>query len=187
MKTTTNYGLKKPDGTDLVNIEDLNYNADKIDATLKTAGDNLTSHNTNASAHATLFAGKAAASHKHSAADITSGTLPISRGGTGATTAAAIRTNLGACQKYRYTVTIPTGSWTTATKGWYKTVSVSGITSAMTPTVDVVQSSTASTAMQQLEAWGCISRIETQSGAIKVYCYEKQPSVSIPIQLTGVI
>ena len=32
--------------------------------------------------------------HKHSAADITSGTLPISRGGTGATTAAAARANL---------------------------------------------------------------------------------------------
>lgn len=33
--------------------------------------------------------------HKHSAADITSGTLPIARGGTGATTAAAVLTNLG--------------------------------------------------------------------------------------------
>ncbi len=44
--------------------------------------------------------GKAAAqavpSHKHSAADITSGTLPVSRGGTGATTATAARTVLGA-------------------------------------------------------------------------------------------
>lgn len=34
MKTTTNHGLKKPDGTDLVNIEDLNYNADKLDGLL---------------------------------------------------------------------------------------------------------------------------------------------------------
>ena len=34
MKTTTNYGLKKPDGTDLVNIEDLNANADSIDTQL---------------------------------------------------------------------------------------------------------------------------------------------------------
>lgn len=34
MKTTTNHGLKKPDGTDTVNIEDLNYNADKLDALL---------------------------------------------------------------------------------------------------------------------------------------------------------
>ena len=40
--------------------------------------------------------GAAASSHKHAAADITSGTMPISRGGTGATTAAAARQALGA-------------------------------------------------------------------------------------------
>lgn len=37
MKTTTNYGLKKPDGTDLINIEDLNSNADVLDTKLKEA------------------------------------------------------------------------------------------------------------------------------------------------------
>lgn len=51
--------------------------------------------------------GKAAAqavpSHKHSAADITSGTLPVSRGGTGATTAAAARTALGAASQEELT------------------------------------------------------------------------------------
>jgi hypothetical protein len=40
--------------------------------------------------------GKAASSHNHSASDITSGTLPIARGGTGATSAAAAREALGA-------------------------------------------------------------------------------------------
>ena len=39
--------------------------------------------------------GAASASHNHSAANITSGTLPITRGGTGATSAANARTNLG--------------------------------------------------------------------------------------------
>ena len=39
--------------------------------------------------------GAAAASHNHAASNITSGTLPIARGGTGATSAAAARTNLG--------------------------------------------------------------------------------------------
>ena len=38
----------------------------------------------------------ALASHKHAASDITSGTLSIARGGTGATTASAARSNLGA-------------------------------------------------------------------------------------------
>jgi hypothetical protein len=35
MQTTTNYGLKKPEGTDVVNIDDFNTNADTIDAELK--------------------------------------------------------------------------------------------------------------------------------------------------------
>lgn len=39
--------------------------------------------------------GAASSSHKHSANDITSGTLPIARGGTGATTAAGILNALG--------------------------------------------------------------------------------------------
>ena len=40
--------------------------------------------------------GAAAASHTHGAGDITSGTLPVSRGGTGGTTAATARSSLGA-------------------------------------------------------------------------------------------
>ena len=43
--------------------------------------------------------GAAAKNHKHAASDITSGTLPITRGGTGATTAATALTNLGGVPK----------------------------------------------------------------------------------------
>ena len=35
MKLTTNYGLKKPEGNDVVNIDDLNYNADILDSAIK--------------------------------------------------------------------------------------------------------------------------------------------------------
>lgn len=35
MKETLNYKLKKPEGTDIVNVEDLNFNADIIDTQLK--------------------------------------------------------------------------------------------------------------------------------------------------------
>ena len=48
--------------------------------------------------------GAAASSHNHSASNITSGTLPISKGGTGATSASSALSNLG--------VTISSGSWT---------------------------------------------------------------------------
>lgn len=40
MQNTANLALKKPEGTDVVNIDDLNYNADKIDAEIKSLKDN---------------------------------------------------------------------------------------------------------------------------------------------------
>ena len=53
-----------------------------------------------------LVGDKALSSHKHSASDITSGTLPIARGGTGATTAAAALTALGAAaSSHKHAVT----------------------------------------------------------------------------------
>ena len=39
LKYTGNYNLKKPEGSDVVNIEDLNDNADIIDAELKRLND----------------------------------------------------------------------------------------------------------------------------------------------------
>ena len=35
MKLTTNFGLKKPEGSDVVNIDDFNYNADVLDNAIK--------------------------------------------------------------------------------------------------------------------------------------------------------
>lgn len=52
------------------------------------------------------IAGKADSSHNHSASNITSGTLPIARGGTNASTAAAARTNLG----FSYGTSVPTSA-----------------------------------------------------------------------------
>lgn len=52
------------------------------------------------------IAGKADSSHNHSASNITSGTLPITRGGTNASTAAAARTNLG----FSYGTSVPTSA-----------------------------------------------------------------------------
>ncbi|GAA0078797.1 hypothetical protein UT300005_31760 [Clostridium sp. CTA-5] len=41
MKLTSNYNLKKPDGTDVVNIQDFNENSDKIDLELKKVDSSL--------------------------------------------------------------------------------------------------------------------------------------------------
>lgn len=70
---TTNIGLVKPADTDFYDVDVFNQNSDKIDAEI---------------------AKKSDSSHKHTTDDI-SGTLPISKGGTGGTTKEAAQSMLG--------------------------------------------------------------------------------------------
>lgn len=49
MKLTTNYGLKKPEGSDVVNIDDFNYNADILDTKVKEVENRVNSLNLTAS------------------------------------------------------------------------------------------------------------------------------------------
>ena len=197
----------------LANVADADFKekADAAGVGEDVAGQ-ITAHNTDAQAHQTLLAGKVdrvtgkglstedyTSAEKSKLAGIAAGANnyahPAAHAASMITQDATHRfvtdtektTWNGKCRSYRYTATIATGSWTAASKGWYKTVSVSGVTAAMTPVADVVQSTDAATATLQLEAWSCISRIETVANGIKVYCYEKQPQTAIPIQLTGVI
>lgn len=81
-----------------------------------------------------------------------------------------------------YTATIST-SWTGSSAPYTQTVTVTGITSTDTPIVDVVLSSTTSTALNQLEAWNCVSQITTGTNQITVTCLEDKPITAIPIQL----
>ena len=46
MKLTTNYGLKKPGASDIVNIDDFNYNADAIDSAIKTVEEVVSANKT---------------------------------------------------------------------------------------------------------------------------------------------
>lgn len=75
-KQTTNLGFIKPDVNEFYDVSVQNENWDKADELLK---------------------GAAPSSHTHDVADI-SGTLPISKGGTGSTSATAALTNLGAAK-----------------------------------------------------------------------------------------
>ena len=56
MKLTTNYGLKKPEGTDVVNIDDFNDNADVLDAKVKILEDVITETKKSVSDGKTLLA-----------------------------------------------------------------------------------------------------------------------------------
>ena len=99
--------------------------------------------------------------------------------------------DIGAAVKYRYTATIPTGTWTAVSGGgYYKDITVSGITAAMTPCVGVVQTSDVAASELMVEEFGNnIRRSETMAGKIRVYTRSDgaAPSVNIPIQLVGTV
>ena len=75
-------------------------------------------------------------------------------------------------------------SWESAETGEYlQTIEVPGILATDNPIVDVVLDALKDTALSQLEAWSCVSKIETSDGSITVTCLEEAPTVALPIQL----
>lgn len=112
-----------------------------------------------------------------------SGACPISKGGTGATTAAAALAALGGAQMALYTASIGT-SWTANSSGGYMlTVSVSGIKSTDVPVVGVQMSSDVTAATNQGKAFACINRITTANNSITCYAFNSAPTTAITIQL----
>ena len=114
-----------------------------------------------------------------------SGTLPITKGGTGTTSAAAARTALGAASVALYQVNVTTG-WTAASTGYTKTVTVNGITASDVPVVGVVLSSDAAAAQLQGKAFACVNRITTAANSITLYAYSSAPTQAFNIQLLTV-
>ena len=81
-----------------------------------------------------------------------------------------------------YNTTLSSSGWSSSVP-YTQTVSIQGILATDVPVVDVVLSSTTSTAKSQLEAWGYVSKIETAAGSITATCLEEKPTIDIPIQL----
>lgn len=81
-----------------------------------------------------------------------------------------------------YTLTLPSTGWTGDAAPYAQEVTVTGITAADTPLVDIVQTGTEATDEPMREAWGMVTRIVTGAGKITAYASEK-PAVNIPIQL----
>lgn len=81
-----------------------------------------------------------------------------------------------------YNTTLTSSSWS-STAPYTQTVSITGILSTDTPIVDVVLDANTSTAMTQISAWVCVSKIVTSNGSITATCLENKPTTDIPIQL----
>lgn len=84
---------------------------------------------------------------------------------------------------YRHTFTLTAAGWAgTPAK---QTVTVSGVTAALTPVADVVLTGDAAADKLILEGWGKVSRMVTGAGNVTATCYEEKPGVSLPVQLVG--
>lgn len=81
-----------------------------------------------------------------------------------------------------YSSTLTSSGWSSSAP-YTQTVNISGILATDTPIADVVLDVVTSTAMTQISAWMCVSKIETANGSITATCLEEKPTINIPIQL----
>ena len=126
--------------------------------------------------------------HTHGAGDITEGTLPVVRGGTGVTSLDALKESLGVAIVYEASIGT---SWTededTGVKS--QTVSISGITADNTAKVDHryngngTSDGYAQFVEEENQFLSCITNgyAETVAGGIKFYIFGDAPTIAIPI------
>lgn len=120
--------------------------------------------------------------HKHNAADITEGVLPISQGGTGS--ANGYSSDLLAV---RPPVKIPASAWSYSVP-YTAEVNVSGITANIAPIIScgMPATVTAEEVKAMKKAYSMIDRAVTGAGKITFYCYNDRPTKDIYVLVKGV-
>lgn len=81
-----------------------------------------------------------------------------------------------------YTGILYSINWSGSSAPYTQTISISGILSTDISIVDVVLSTTASTAKNQLQEWGKIGKITTAENQVTATCYEDKPTIDLSIQ-----
>jgi len=79
-------------------------------------------------------------------------------------------------------VQLPTSGWSSV-KPYIQTVTAVELLETDTPIADVVLSDNAATAINEIEAYRYIGRIDAEDGELKAYCYEEKPTVNLMIRL----
>lgn len=108
------------------------------------------------------------------------GTVAITKGGTGATTAETARENLGAVTKKTFTVTVPASGWGTSKS---QIVHLEGMKYQYDAHVVVLYTGTITTDKVIKEAWNLIHRIDTSNNCIYVYCFEDTPTIDLDLYI----
>lgn len=119
-------------------------------------------------------------------ADTAATIVPISKGGTGKTSASEALSALGGATVNLFSVAVPV-NWTSNSDGSFtQDVALSGIKSTDVPVVGVVLSSDAAAAKLQGQAFACVNRITTSTNNLTMYCYTTKPETAFTIQLLTV-
>lgn len=84
-----------------------------------------------------------------------------------------------------YTVTIPTSGWSGSSAPYTNAVTVSGITAADKPIIDIVHSSTYSSVAAEREGWAAIYKAVTAANRVTFYATDK-PTVALNVQIMAV-
>ena len=160
------------------------------EGTAGTVQTNLSSHVDDAVKHITAperttWNGKAAGSHTHAPSDLTAA-VPIAKGGTGATTAAAARTALAALAAFAPASITISATWT-GTGPWTQNIAVAGVLAAWNWRLGLHLAKITDDAARKLQekAFACITWCETYNGGITLTCRDKKPDVAISAVLAG--
>lgn len=144
----------------------------------------------------------ASASHSHAAGDITSGTLAVTRGGTGVTALSTTPTSGSAapitsggvyaaikdkCAISTGTATLSTSSWSGSAAPYSYALAISGLLATDTVIIDCVTGQDASSASAIKAAWALTANYGLDAlqaaGQITMYASAK-PTINIPVRYT---
>lgn len=84
------------------------------------------------------------------------------------------------------TITLPLSGWS-ASAPYKQTVSAPSMAALYEPFADVVLSGTAAEKSGQMEAWGCVSELVTESGTVTAICFEEKPAVTFDVRVKAVV
>jgi len=156
----------------------------------------------------TALSGKAASSHNHAASNITSGTLSVSRGGTGKSsvtsgnylvgngtsalsekTPSQVRTDIGAVQVVEYSTNVifDKDDWVTDSNGYYsQTISVTGLLasySASPHVACVLTGTNKDDDYATLQGFSKINIFDTGTNTLTAKCIKAAPTVDVPVKV----
>lgn len=84
---------------------------------------------------------------------------------------------------YNLEFELSSDDWQGEEASFTQTVSVENIKETDNPIADVGLPDDSEEAAQATERWGCISKIETMDGQVKVTCFEDRPETDISVRL----